>query len=330
MAKINATYGAGYYIDPSANYLQVEASQRRERRFNPKEKDQVMRQTFAAPFTIVCLHCHARTARGTHHYVNRKKTGDKYLGMPVWELEFRCHACQKHFALVTDLETAKLTGGYKCLRHCERPEGDFLSRNVTNEKLVSERKGEKEQEILGQQGDLKALDEHNDRVEMLMAMDRAIEARVQAAAMANTTEEADNVESSDDSFSTSTSECAQSTSQLTRKLLEGVRKRNRECCDEAATDAALLDDGDEEFLLFQQALANATQLSENRDQMQNVSSSGVAASAAVGLPSLEHTNPFDVLDDMASLQGPNVGTQDAPMALVTKKKGATLLSRFGC
>lgn len=180
MAKINATYGAGYYIDPSINYAQVEEAQRREGKKNRAAGvSAVMRQTFAAPFTIICTQCDGRTARGTHQYVNRKKSGEKFMGMPIWEIEFRCQHCMKYFCIITDWETPKVTGGYKCTKNCKRPESDeFVARNLANEALIAERKQAVENETLGGAGNMDALAKHNERMDRVHQLNNEIEARL--------------------------------------------------------------------------------------------------------------------------------------------------------
>jgi hypothetical protein len=280
MAKINATYGAGYYIDPSINYAQVEDAQRREGKKNRAAGvNVVMRQTFAAPFTIICTQCDGRTARGTHQYVNRKKSGDKFMGMPIWEIEFRCQHCMKYFCIATDWETPKVTGGYKCTKNCKRPESDeFVSRNLANQALLAERKQAVEDETLGGTGNMDALTKHNERMDRVHQLNAEIEARLAERQQCENTSTSDATSShgifydNDDPlgvhFGEASSVAQQETLSLSGRLALQIRaKRSREESETSGigvnADTGDVNGGDEDnsFAAFQVMLAR-----ENDDQ----------------------------------------------------------------
>lgn len=187
MAKINATYSSGYYIAPDTDYRKLEEEQQLERKRKRRlEKDghadasdasKAIRQTFAIPFNVICLHCNCRIARGTHGYVNRRPTEKKYMGIRIWELEFRCIFCKEHIYLTTDYETAKLTGGYHCGRGCRRGEGDFYGTNQINEAV---RAGQAE--AAAKSGSLDALERENEAVRRLQERERLVEELVESRA----------------------------------------------------------------------------------------------------------------------------------------------------
>ncbi|CCD16515.1 unnamed protein product [Trypanosoma congolense IL3000] len=184
MAKINATYSSGYYLAPDVDYRKLEEQQRLERKRNmkkdealPQSERSAIRQTFAMPFNVVCLHCNSRIARGTHGYVNRRATDDKYMGIRIWELEFRCIFCKGHIYLITDYETAKLTGGYHCSRNCRRGEGDFYGMNQLNEELKAQQAAEK-----AEKGTVDALERENETMRQLQERDRLVEEVVESRA----------------------------------------------------------------------------------------------------------------------------------------------------
>lgn len=137
MAKINATYSSGYYISPDTDFRRLEeqqAADRKRQRTSDDPSANVKRQTFAIPFDLYCDHCKRRIPRQAHVYANRRATDRKYLGaIRIWELEIRCQYCSEHYYLETDPETAKETGGYKCVRGCRRAEGDYYAINKANE-----------------------------------------------------------------------------------------------------------------------------------------------------------------------------------------------------
>lgn len=184
MAKINATYGSGYYLAPDVDYRRLEEQQRLERKrkkvkgeaVSPSERDAI-RQTFAMPFNVICLHCNCRIARGAHGYVNRRATDETYMGIRIWELEIRCMFCKGHIYLKTDYETAKLTGGYHCSRNCRRGEGDFYGTNQINEEVKAQRAAEKADE-----GTVDALERENEVMLQLQERERLVEELVEARA----------------------------------------------------------------------------------------------------------------------------------------------------
>ncbi|PBJ72839.1 hypothetical protein TcG_02886 [Trypanosoma cruzi] len=187
MAKINATYSSGYYLAPDTDYRKLEEEQRRERkRKRQQEGDDntglssasgTIRQTFAMPFNIICLHCNRRIARGTHGYVNRRPTKEKFMGIRIWELEFRCIFCKGHIYLTTDYETAKLTGGYHCSRNCRRGEGDFYGTNQINEAIRAKQAAEETEK-----GSLDALERENEVMRQIQERERMIEELVESRA----------------------------------------------------------------------------------------------------------------------------------------------------
>ncbi|ORC90188.1 uncharacterized protein TM35_000092380 [Trypanosoma theileri] len=188
MAKINATYSSGYYLAPDTDYRKLEDEQernrKRERREGRQQQQQgdvetktAIRQTFAIPFNIICLHCNRRIARGTHGYVNRRATEEKYMGIRIWELEFRCIFCKGHIYLKTDYETAKLTGGYHCSRNCRRGEGDFYGTNQINEEVRAQQAAEE-----AEKGTLEALERENEAMRELQERERLIEELVESRA----------------------------------------------------------------------------------------------------------------------------------------------------
>ncbi|RNF25626.1 uncharacterized protein Tco025E_02122 [Trypanosoma conorhini] len=187
MAKINATYSSGYYLAPDTDYRKLEEQQQRERkRRRQEERDGdadasaaggAIRQTFAIPFNVICLHCNRRIARGTHGYVNRRPTKEKFMGIRIWELEFRCIFCKRHIYLTTDYETAKLTGGYHCSRNCRRGEGDFYGTNQINEAIRAKQATEE-----AEKGSLDALERENEAMRQLQERERLIEELVESRA----------------------------------------------------------------------------------------------------------------------------------------------------
>lgn len=329
MAKINATYGAGYYMDPSINYAQVEDAQRREGRKNRLAGvAQVMRQTFSAPFNIICTGCDGRTARGTHQYVNRRKTGEKFMGMPIWELEFRCQHCMKYFAIVTDWETPKVTGGYKCVKNCKRPESDdFVARNLANVAVDAERKQAKENETLGSSGNMDALAKHNDRMDRVHQLNADIEARLAERSLALHCENDDGNETVDDPLSChyGAVESMKPTTSLRGRIAERIRmKRRREdvadreggadMSDEAAPADG--DDDDGNFAAFQKMLSATVGITGAGDAMPTTTAADEGmvtptdADIKVGatldqvrLMMSAADNPFSVVED------PQVATQ---------------------
>ncbi|KEG14693.1 hypothetical protein DQ04_00341080 [Trypanosoma grayi] len=183
MAKINATYSSGYYLAPDTDYRKLEEEQQRERKRQRQQGVEassgkgVIRQTFAMPFNVICLHCNRRIARGTHGYVNRRPTEEKYMGIRIWELEFRCIFCKDHIYLTTDYETAKLTGGYHCSRNCKRGEGDFYGTNQINEAIRAKQATED-----AEKGTLDALERENETMRQVQERERLIEELVESKA----------------------------------------------------------------------------------------------------------------------------------------------------
>jgi hypothetical protein len=315
MAKINATYGAGYYIDPSINYAQVEDAQRREGKKNRAAGvNVVMRQTFAAPFTIICTQCDGRTARGTHQYVNRKKSGEKFMGMPIWEIEFRCQHCMKYFCIVTDWETPKVTGGYKCTKHCKRPESDeFVSRNLANQALLAERKQAVEDETLGGTGNMDALTKHNERMDRVHQLNAEIEARLAERQQCENTSTSD-VTCSHDSFhddkddplsvhfGAASSVTQRETLSLSGRLALQIRaKRSREESETSGIGVVVdeeidvhggdEDNNDDSFAAFQAMLAR-----ENDDQKALTSSPSSRAADVTGSEAVADATAVPALD----------------------------------
>ncbi|ESL07616.1 hypothetical protein TRSC58_04692 [Trypanosoma rangeli SC58] len=187
MAKINATYSSGYYLAPDTDYRKLEEAQQQKRKRRRKEEKDgdvdasfdggVIRQTFAMPFNIICLHCNRRTARGTHGYVNRRPTKETFMGIRIWELEFRCIFCKGHIYLTTDYETAKLTGGYHCSRNCRRGEGDFYGTNQINEAIRAKQATEE-----AEKGSLDTLERENEAMRQLQERERLIGELVESRA----------------------------------------------------------------------------------------------------------------------------------------------------
>ncbi|KAG8342228.1 putative Family of uncharacterized function [Trypanosoma vivax] len=192
MAKINATYGSGYYLAPDTDYRKLEEEQSREKRRKRQLGSDsavgkgAIRQTFAIPFNIICLHCNSRIARGTHVYVNRRATSEKYMGIRIWELEFRCIFCKSHLYLTTDYETAKLTGGYHCSRSCKRGEGDFYGVNQTNEAIKAMQAAKD-----AEKGTIDALERENEVARQLQERERLVEEFVEAKAAVQETQTRD-------------------------------------------------------------------------------------------------------------------------------------------
>lgn len=310
MAKINATFGAGYYVDPSVSYTLVESSRRREEKQSRKGPP-VVRQTFAAPFTLQCDHCNAVTARGTHHYANRRKAAESYLGLALWELQIKCRNCSHDMTLITDRETAKLTGGYKCLRGCTRPAGDFLTRNEENAKVQEELAANKLNEERGALGDVHALAAHNERVERIHALNQAIEDRLATARALDALDGALPSEASDPPANAASlslldlsdrDQPAATHSGRTRVLLEEVqrRKRQRELDDalgsEVTDDAAAGEQDDElAFRAFQQAVNDNDTSQGDRDHTASNDAPLDLGSLVGSTAALQGANPFDVV-----------------------------------
>lgn len=197
MAKINATYSSGYYISPDTDYRarederslarkRLRAEQRHTDRGGPSAASDdlpqgpVKRQTFALPFNIYCESCHKMMPRGSHVYTNRRASPRKYLNaIRIWVLEVRCRFCQLVWELETDPATPKETGGYICVKGCERQGGDFAELNAQNVRVREEwAKSAQEKE----ETPLEALERTNEAARKLAAHHRMIEAIVTSRA----------------------------------------------------------------------------------------------------------------------------------------------------
>jgi hypothetical protein len=149
MAKINSTFNGNYYLAHDVDYQKLDEMEQKSAKRARREgtaPEPVRRQTMAIPFNITCTTCNKRIVRGTHGYMNRTKAPEKYLGLVMYDLAWRCPHCAGRFVLRTDLETAKMTGGYKCVSGCRRVDGDFLLRNVMLEAEKKEAAAAKELE----------------------------------------------------------------------------------------------------------------------------------------------------------------------------------------
>ena len=139
MAKINATYGSGYYYPDDFDPRAMADQRRREQRLparrgrddgdgadEPAAAPHSVRQTAMLEFTLSCNHCGKVIGRGTKFYMNRTKTGEMYLNIePIWELSFRCPKCTGEIAIRTDPENRKRTGGYVPHRNCHRVSAEY-------------------------------------------------------------------------------------------------------------------------------------------------------------------------------------------------------------
>ena len=150
MAKINSTFNGNYYLAHDVDYqkldeMEQKASKRARRDGTAVER--VLRQTFAIPFNMICTSCSKRIVRGTHGYMNRTKAKEKYLGLAMYNIACKCPYCGSGFVLRTDLETAKMTGGYTCVSGCRRVEGDFFAKNIVLDAEKKEAAASKELEM---------------------------------------------------------------------------------------------------------------------------------------------------------------------------------------
>lgn len=144
MAKINSTYGSGYYIPDDFN---PQPTRKRPRddvddpRGGQTGPNATIRQTMMLEFTLQCEKCEKVIGRGTKFYMYRRKNGEKYLGEPIYELSFKCNRCSADLVIKTDPEHRRASGGYVCVRGCRRVTAENFDRKDEPEETVDEEAG---------------------------------------------------------------------------------------------------------------------------------------------------------------------------------------------
>ncbi|CAD2218506.1 hypothetical protein AGDE_17088 [Angomonas deanei] len=137
------------------------------------------RQTFAIPFDLFCTQCHRRIARQTHVYTDRYASPfpdpalrptltpeDQHLLFHTHKirnvfLKIKCQYCDGLFLLETDNLTQKITGGYYCVKNCERPAGDVALLN--NKRQHEENERQKQEKIEKEENVLDSLENENEK-----------------------------------------------------------------------------------------------------------------------------------------------------------------------